>query len=237
METWYERMKERRLALRLSQADIKRAVGVSNFTVSNWEAGKIKPNGENLTRLCQLLVVSSEWLLYGKQPRKAVAETDSVDYNAGGDQLHAAPDPNDEPIHIPRFDTGGKMGNGGLVLQDQPGIIQSFDVSHEWARLNLKRTNDLSHLVIVTGFGDSMEPLFFPGDPLLVDTSIRDVLYDGTYFFRIGNDGFIKKLQRIPGNGIRAISINRDYEPWTILPSMDFEVFGLVIKAWRGKDL
>lgn len=137
---------------------------------------------------------------------------------------------------IPQFDTGGAMG-GGLVLQDQPGVIQSWKVSPEWLRKNVKGYNTAKSLCIVTGFGDSMRPLFNPGDPLLVDISVNTVDFDSIYFFRVGNEGFIKRLQRIPGEGLRVLSANRDnYEPWTVKPDMDFEVFGRVLKVWRSED-
>ena len=88
------------------------------------------------------------------------------------------------------------MGNG-LELRDQPGVIQSWNVSPEW----LQRTSGASspkNLCIVTGFGDSMRPMFNPGDPLIVDRGVQAVEYDAIYFFRVGSEGFIKRLQRIP---------------------------------------
>lgn len=142
----------------------------------------------------------------------------------------------EDNLEIPQFDTGGAMG-GGLVLQDQPGVIQSWKVSPEWLRKNVKGYNSAKSLCIVTGFGDSMRPMFNPGDPLLVDISVNTVDFDSIYFFRVGNEGFIKRLQRIPGEGLRVLSANRDnYEPWTIKPDMDFEVFGRVLKVWRSED-
>ena len=144
--------------------------------------------------------------------------------------------PREPTYEIPQFDTGGAMG-GGLVLQDQPGVIQSWKVSPEWLRRNVKGYNSAKNLCIVTGFGDSMRPLFNPGDPLLVDISINTVDFDSIYFFRVGNEGFIKRLQRIPGEGLRVLSANRDnYEPWTVKPDMDFQVFGRVLKVWRSED-
>lgn len=144
--------------------------------------------------------------------------------------------PREPTYEIPQFDTGGAMG-GGLVLQDQPGVIQSWKVSPEWLRRNVKGYNSAKNLCIVTGFGDSMRPLFNPGDPLLVDLSINTVDFDSIYFFRVENEGFIKRLQRIPGEGLRVLSANRDnYEPWTIRQDMDFQVFGRVLKVWRSED-
>jgi transcriptional regulator with XRE-family HTH domain len=142
-----------------------------------------------------------------------------------------------EGITIHQYEDGGRMGNGGLILQDQPGLIRSWQVTPDWLDKNVKGYTRASKLCIVTGFGDSMRPMFNPGDPLVVDLSIITVDFDAVYFFRVGHEGFIKRLQRIPGEGLRVLSANRDhYEPWTIKPDMDFQVIGRVLKVWRGDD-
>lgn len=136
---------------------------------------------------------------------------------------------------IQQYRTGGAMGNG-LVLRDQPGLITSWRVTPEWIQKNVHNITSPRNLAIVTGFGDSMKPIFNPGDPLLVDTGVRTVEFDGVYFFRIENEGFIKRLQRVPGEGLIAISENKAYRDWTIKEGMDFEVFARVVKVWRGDD-
>ena len=138
-------------------------------------------------------------------------------------------------VTIPQFDAIGSMGNG-LILRDQPGVIESWKVSPEWVSKNVKAHSGIKNLVIVTGFGDSMKPKFNSGDPIIVDIGVTSVDFDAIYFFRVGEEGFIKILQRIPGDGIRAISENKAYEAWTIKPDMDFEVLGLVLKAWKSED-
>lgn len=136
---------------------------------------------------------------------------------------------------IPQFETGGMMGTG-LVLRDQPGVIQSWVVSEEWVQKNIKSHTSAANLCIVTGFGDSMKGMFNSGDPLVIDRGIKAVDFDAVYFFRVAEEGFIKRLQRIPGEGVRVLSENKQYESWTIKPGMDFEVFGRVVKAWQGED-
>lgn len=140
-----------------------------------------------------------------------------------------------EVVTISQFETGGSMGSG-LVLRDQPGVIQSWRVSSEWVQNNVKNFTATSNLCVVTGFGDSMRPLYNPGDPLLVDRGVTKVEYDAIYFFRVGGEGFIKRLQRIPGRGLVALSENTAYRDWTITDDMDFEVLGRVLKLWRGED-
>lgn len=58
-------------------------------------------------------------------------------------------------ILLHQYNTGGKMGNG-LVLRDQQGIIKSWSVSPEWLCLNVPHCTSPNNLAIVTGFGDSM---------------------------------------------------------------------------------
>ncbi len=109
-------------------------------------------------------------------------------------------------------------------------------MSTEWVAKNIRSHTGSANLVIVTGFGDSMKGMFNSGDPLVVDTGVKTVEYDAVYFFRVGDEGFIKRLQRIPGEGLRVLSENKQYDAWTIKREMDFEVFGRVVKAWQGED-
>lgn len=141
-------------------------------------------------------------------------------------------------VVIRQYDTGGSMGSG-LVLQEQPGIIKEWRVSEDWVRLNVHRITAPKNLAIVTGFGPSMQPLFNPGDPLLVDTGIKRADIDGVYFFRVGEEGYVKQLQRIPtaaGLVIRAKSYNPLYDAFDITEGMDFEVFARVVKVWKGEE-
>lgn len=141
-------------------------------------------------------------------------------------------------VVIRQFETGGSMGRG-IVLAEQPGVIKEWRVSDRWAQENVHRITSVKNLAIVTGFGPSMQPLFNPGDPLLVDRGINRADVDGIYFFRVGEEGFVKQLQRIPtANGLilRAKSYNTLYDPFDITHGMDFEVFARVVKVWKGEE-
>lgn len=96
------------------------------------------------------------------------------------------------------------------------------------------------NLCIVNGFGDSMFDIYIPGDPLLVDKGVTSCDFDGVYFFRVGDEGYIKQLQRIPtedGMIVRAKSLNPTYDPFDITGKMDFEVFGKVLTVWRSEQV
>jgi hypothetical protein len=146
-------------------------------------------------------------------------------------------------IRIPQFQTGGAMGrNGRLLIDHPPGLITSWDVEPEWLRRNVPSHSGLRNLCIVTGFGPSMRPMFNPGDPLLVDTGVHVIDHEGVYFFRVGDEGFIKLVQRVPefdGPGVilRVISKNPDFPPYDLSPkNPHFQVLGKVLTVWRSEQ-
>ncbi|MEQ5221018.1 S24 family peptidase [Providencia alcalifaciens] len=60
------RIKARRLQLNLTQEVLAKKLGVSRVSVTKWETGMAKPDGENLQNLAHALETSAEWILYGK---------------------------------------------------------------------------------------------------------------------------------------------------------------------------
>jgi len=213
------------------QARLARIANCSRGLVNQWNQGVNDSMGyEYAKNISDQLGYRVEWIMKGegapKKPKNYLADIEIRNTNKN-DQKN---------IEILQFrDVGGSMGRG-VILRDQPGEIQSWRVTPEWASKNVKNHTGIANLAIVTGFGDSMKPMYNPGDPLIVDTGVKSVEYDAVYFFRVGNEGFIKRLQRIPGEGIRVLSTNKEYEPWTIKPEMDFEVFARVLKAWCSSD-
>lgn len=179
----------------------------------------------NNQRAAKLLGVSAEWLATGE----------------GAALQDIAPKPHTDSRMIHQYDVAGAMGNGGLVLEENPpGAIKSWSVDLDWLRLNLPANSGLGNLCIVTGFGSSMQPKYNPGDPLLMDRGVTEVKTDGVYFFRVGEHGFIKQLQRIPtasGIVIRAKSLNQSYDAFDITEGMDFHVLGKILMVWRSETV
>ncbi len=60
------RIKARRLQLNLTQEALAKKLGVSRVSVTKWETGMAKPDGENLQNLAHALETPAEWILYGK---------------------------------------------------------------------------------------------------------------------------------------------------------------------------
>ncbi|HCB7786807.1 TPA: helix-turn-helix domain-containing protein, partial [Escherichia coli] len=60
-----ERIRNRRKDVGLTQQQVAKAIGISRVSVTKWENGSSKPDGENLYLLSKLLSKSPEWILYG----------------------------------------------------------------------------------------------------------------------------------------------------------------------------
>lgn len=154
---------------------------------------------------------------------------------------YEAPAENGGPpdLIIAQYSAAGSMGDGFELEDNPPGLIRSWRVTTDWLRLNVPVYTSISNLCIVTGFGPSMKPRYNPGDPLLCDRGYTTVDADGVYFFRVDGHGFIKQLQRIPtksGLVLRAKSFNPDYDSFEIDQSMDFQVFGKILTAWKSEQ-
>lgn len=216
--------KEKADNIRITYSKLADIAGVSRTAVSYWKSGG-GIDAAQARLVAEYLGVNPLWLETGKGDIKNKNNVYNINNHATSDDMT-----------IKQYeDVRGSMGVG-ILLRDQPGKITGFKVTSEWMNKNVPANTGVANLSIVTGFGDSMKGMFNSGDPLIVDTGIKSLDYDGVYFFRVGNEGFIKRLQRIPGEGIRVISKNEEYESWTIKEGMDFEVFGRVLKVWNSED-
>ncbi|WP_082524743.1 S24 family peptidase [Pseudorhodoferax sp. Leaf274] len=251
LDTLGQRIRHARGVAGLTQMQLAEASGVKQSDISKLERGDSRST-TGLVALARALKVDPNWLDDGDtgpvlslELKRRIAEIDIKERQARlglspVEAIKALPDAALRGIDvvIPQFETGGSMGRG-VVLADQPGVIKEWRVSEQWAQQNIHRITSIKNLAIVTGFGPSMQPLFNPGDPLLVDRGVTRADVDGIYFFRVGDEGFVKQLQRIPtvaGLVLRAKSYNTLYDPFDITTGMDFEVFARVVKVWKGEE-
>lgn len=65
LETIGQRIKRLRKAMKLTQIQAGKIIGVSGVAVGGWERDESKPTGENLFRLAKLLGVDESVVLYG----------------------------------------------------------------------------------------------------------------------------------------------------------------------------
>lgn len=144
---------------------------------------------------------------------------------------------NDDTLRLPKFNVSGSSGAGRFPPEYEE-VIDQITVAGEWIRKNLSVTR-VQNLAVLTAYGDSMEGTFNGGDPLLIDRGVVDVKTDAVYVLRLGEELFVKRVQRQLDGSLRIISDNKRYDAQIVQNGdrRNVQVLGRVIYCWNGKKL
>lgn len=189
----------------LSQSELAVKMGVSRQSVHAWCKGALPRSPKMISRLAEVLGVSSEDLIQS-------AETALI--------------PNDDYIDLPYLQSVyASCGAGDFPLTALPDITK-IRVSREWLRVHAPSANS-NFVQIITADGDSMSPTIDDGDLLLIDTSKKEITTDAIFAFNLNGGFYVKRVQRTP-RGLKIISDNRTYESFEIGEGDVLNVLGRV---------
>lgn len=210
-----EKIVHRREELGLTQVQLSKMCGIKAPTLNNYEKNKTFPNEENLFRLMKALKCDANYLFGSTITAESFTLTEW------------------ERISVKKFRTLDKYGKNTIATMidleykrckkmrhvRKPEIIQikmsPFAVSagtgvglddEYYETLDVKAsaiTRQADYAVRVSG--DSMQPTFYDGDIILVE-SMPQINIGDIGVFIVDGDGFVKEL----GNG-RLISHNEKY--------------------------
>lgn len=172
-----------------TQQQLGDAVGRTKANIGHWETGKHSPSVEQVVQI-------SDTTGFPVPPMGAPVTTGNVI------ALHPEDDLPDDVVQIPEYNVRFSGGNGRTVI-DYELTEESEPATYRLAwmqRMRLK-PEKLKRFKVK---GDSMEPMLFDGDSVLVNTAESDFehLIDGkVYAIRYGNDLRVKRLyyRRISG--------------------------------------
>ncbi|MCM1336008.1 MAG: XRE family transcriptional regulator [Bacteroides sp.] len=213
------RIKERRLELGLTQPHLAELLGVSKGAVGNYECDLSAPNEKILIKLFDILKCDPNFLYQDsisslRQPVVSDSEIkqikkyrvldehgkDMVDTVLEKEYTRCAKAPKAEiskPAITIKHSTYKVSAGLGFDLEDRDS----------WEEIEISDTPEAQKAdFAVTIKGNSMEPLYYDGDIVLVRTqSTVDVGETGVYI--INGGGFIKRY-----GGDRLISLNPEYD-------------------------
>lgn len=135
-------------------------------------------------------------------------------------------------IFIPRYSVEAAAGHGQTVSDEKPLFCMAF--RRYWIENYVTRQTDKLSVIAVKG--DSMEGILNHGDNILINHAETEPR-DGLYVLRIGNDLFVKNIQRLPGR-LLVKSANPLYEPFEIdltADNTDTAIIGRV--EWFGRTV
>ena len=238
-----ELLKNGRIKKGLNQTDVAKLIGVKGNTISNYENGVSEPDIDTFCRLCDIydldpadalnlaygisadsdsiILSPDETVLVEKYRCLDKTSKKVVDYIINL-ELKRSPveDKEDNIIRLPFSDNKVSAGTGYFLFDAYPD--STIDIT-----LN-KTTEKANECIAVSG--DSMEPMFYDGDILLVKRQANIDEGQIGIFVKDGQ-GYVKK------KGFdRLISLNPEYGD--ILPSEydDINCYGLVLgkvnKEW-----
>lgn len=195
------RVRERRQALNLTQAQLAKRSGIPQSTIAHIENSRNK-SVTKLLELAAALETTPEYLMHGKGEK----HYESIKYD----------DKTEEDVIIfDRLDISGRMG-GGIINEDYPSVVDQIKVTTAWARRHIGI--NLSHIRLITAKGDSMHDTIEDGEVLFLDTSVTEYKNEGIYAITDSEGGLrIKRLLRHIDGRLSIISDNSRYPTETLL--------------------
>lgn len=242
------RVRQCRLALNWSQAELADRIGVKQQSIDQLEAGKVS-RPRYIVELSEALNIPLDWLRHGKGQVHLSRPT------AGRDE--AAPDwsfepeietvsgPNSEKALfeldgqafalVPVYDARASAGPGALNA-DHPQPLYHNVFRQEWLKSVTPSTPD--KLAVMRVAGDSMWDTLQDGDYILVDRAVQQCSRDGLYVIRYRDDDevMVKRLIRHPSSKLLIMkSDNPNYPPQMELQDGDLEIEGRVV--WLSRSV
>ncbi|HFR3425886.1 S24 family peptidase [Streptococcus pluranimalium] len=211
------KLKEHRLAKKLSQTTIANQLGVTRATLSAWETGKTVPNKKHLKELAQVLDIKPSDLqeehphitLYKQLNKVNKKKVDELTH----DLLRA------QKV-VPLFSVQ-VLDNIALSAGNGAGFYDEYETREVFT------DKDYLYDVATWITGHSMEPVYQDGEVVLIREGGFD--YDGAVYAIAWNEQLYIKKVYLEDNGFRLVSINKDYPDKFALAEDEPRIVGKIV--------
>jgi phage repressor protein C with HTH and peptisase S24 domain len=230
METIGDRIKKKRLELKLTQTALAKVIGVERAAVSQWENGQTKDlKAENLINVSDALGVSPKWLVTGQG---LMRDSDVAEQPAGHMDADLQPGP-ELPEHFRRIPVMGTAQLGpdgywtetGYPVGIGEGYVEFF--SRDPGAYALRVQGDSMSPTIRSGWFVIVEPNseHLPGSYVVICTKnercmVKEFLFErnGDFAFASVNDSYGRmtlrqdEIEKI--HSVSAIITPQKFKPW-----------------------
>jgi phage repressor protein C with HTH and peptisase S24 domain len=215
MKTIAERLTDARKKREWTQQELANMAKVSQAAIGHLEAGTRKTS-RSITLIAEALGVESLWLAEGKGPRS----NSGVAYSPGPPTItatHPDDEPRDDSVYIPESRIEFSAGNGRtaqyeLVEEQEPATYRL-----SWFQ---KYGINPDHVRRFRVSGDSMEPMLFAKDTILVNLDETKIVDNKLYAIRYGDELRVKYLRRLIDGTLVLRSVNPAYDDEKIPPEL-----------------
>lgn len=224
MTTFGERLAKLREQKKMSQAKLAKIAGVPQSTIAQIETGRNKST-KKIIELAEALDTTPNYLINGVTDLSVAPVSSEIRSYSDKDVENIT----GAYVTIPYYDISlsAGMGNATWIVRDTP---EKLLFRENW--LQRRRLNK-SSLKAMYVRGESMEPLLYDMDTILLDINDLEIIDGGVYAIIYKNKLYIKEL-RNSENSIDIISYHPDYKPMHVTQETydQFKVLGKMV--WRG---
>lgn len=170
-------------------------------------------------KYAELLGISDAWILTGKGDGPQDTDPSGTDLT-----------------QINEIDVRATAGSGGIdsrMFEQPEQVIAQWRIPSDVLRAQTTAAHQ--SLCIIRVYGDSMEPLYRPGDRVLVDMSDRVPTPPGVFVLWDGLGTVLKRVEHIPYSDppmLKLVSSNPDYETYSKTLG-EVSINGRVIGKWH----
>ncbi|SIQ21382.1 Phage repressor protein C, contains Cro/C1-type HTH and peptisase s24 domains [Janthinobacterium sp. TND4EL3] len=213
-----EILRARRKELGLTQQDIADIWGIKSVNVSDWERGKGMPETARLGALAKRLGMTISELMGEATPRLDVKDrTDGLHGASKVNAIHPDDPMDDDVVYVPESRIEFAAGNGRnavyeLIEDQEPASyrlswFQKYGINPE--RVRRFRVS-----------GESMEPMLFDRDTILVNTDEVNIIDGKMYAIRYGDELRVKYLFRKLDGTLTLRSVNPLFKDEEVPPQL-----------------
>jgi len=242
------RVRQCRLALSWSQAELANKIGVKQQSVDQLESGKVS-RPRYIVELAETLNVPMDWLRHGKGQvhlsRPTGGRPDATPAWAFEPDVNTVPGKPGEKVYfeldgqafalVPVYDARASAGPGALNV-DRPQPMYHNVFRQDWLKTLTPSSAD--NLAVMRVAGDSMWDTLQDGDFILVDRAVQQCSRDGLYVIRYqdGDEIMVKRLIRHPSSKLLIVkSDNPNYPSQMSLQDDDLHIEGRVV--WLSRSI
>ncbi|UGA39925.1 helix-turn-helix transcriptional regulator [Chromobacterium haemolyticum] len=170
-------------------------IGINKGSFTNmWYHGGV-PRAATASKIAEASGCRLEWLLHGSGPQYDAAPPPGASIRLERDPDCFVPDNvHEEFCFIPRYNLKASAGFGSNASEEAPMFYMAF--RKYWIKNHLNAS--ARDLAVISVKGDSMSGVLEDRDTILVNTAEHSP-GEGLYVIRMGDDIFVKQLQRLPG--------------------------------------
>ena len=219
-------LRARRKELGLTQQNIADIWGIKSVNVSDWERGKGMPEAARLGALAKRLGMNISELMGEAAPR--LDTTGSADGSRGASHVSARhpDDPRgDDVVYVPESRIEFAAGNGRNAMYELIEDEEPASYRLSWFQKNGINPDRVRRFRVS---GESMEPMLFDRDTILVNTDEVNIIDGKMYAIRYDDELRVKYLFRKLDGTLTLRSVNPLFKDEEVPPQLASEHISVI---------